>query len=235
MTLGTECDVPDHRIMTTTHISDAEIKARVELELHWAPELDTTHIGLAVTDGSVTLSGEVADFSQIEIAERAAWKVSGVSAVAREMNVRNEAGPVNDTDIARDVATELDRNSDVPTDSVHTTVTHGCVFLTGIVLWDFQRAAAESSAANVHGVRKVSNMIEVSPRAAAEHVARHVEAVLEHAARVAAQHISISTDGGGNVILEGTARSIAESDEICRAAREARGVETVQNRLHVID
>lgn len=221
--------------MASRHISDAELKSRVELELRWAPGLDTTHIGLAVTDGSVTLSGEVSDFSQIEIAERAAWKVQGVAAVAREIEVRNDAQPVNDTDIARSVAKELDYATDVPADSVHTTVTHGCVFLTGIVLWESERAAAERVAATVQGVRKVNNAIEVSPSAAAKHISEHIVAVLEHDARAETKHISVSADSRGNVVLEGTARSIAECNEIGRAARDARGVETVSNRLHVAE
>ncbi|AJW41377.1 Osmotically inducible protein Y precursor [Rhodococcus sp. B7740] len=221
--------------MSTTHSSDAEIKSRVELELRWEPDLDTTHIGLAVTDGSVILSGEVSDYSQIEMAERAAWKVPGVIAVAREIEVRNDIGPINDSDLARAVAAELAGTAEVPSHSVHTTVTHGCVFLTGTVLWDSQRAAAGHAAATVDGARKVVNSIEVSPSAAAEYVSSHIVAALERHARAEGERISVSVDGVGNVVLEGVVRSVEEGEEVEQAAQKARGVSTVSNRLRVAD
>ncbi|MDJ0396472.1 hypothetical protein QMK17_24520 [Rhodococcus sp. G-MC3] len=58
---------------TTPHITDAEIKSRVQLELRWAPNLNTTQVGLAVTDGSVTLSGDSS-----ETRSRTRWPLSSV-------------------------------------------------------------------------------------------------------------------------------------------------------------
>lgn len=232
-TLCIQCGVFDAVFMNTTQTSDAELEDRVRLELKWAPGLDQTHIGIAVADGSVTLSGGVADFSQIELAERAAWKVAGVVAVAQDIGIASDSLPVSDTDIAHDLALALAETTEIPAGAVHSTVTRGCVFLGGTVSWDFQRAAAEHAAASVQGVRRVRNSIEVSPSVAAEHISRHIEAVLEREIAEELHRISISADGAGHVVLAGTARSVAECNAIGRAAHGADGVETVRNLVHV--
>lgn len=51
------------RITTpTSSRSDANRKAAVVDELGWTPAADSTHIGVAVDGGAVTLSGEVATY-----------------------------------------------------------------------------------------------------------------------------------------------------------------------------
>lgn len=219
--------------MNTTRTSDAELEDRVRLELRWAPGLDKTDIGIAVDGGSITLTGTVSDFSQIELAERAAWKVAGVVALAQDIVIAGDDLPVSDADIAHDLETALATAAQIPTGAVHSTVTRGCVFLAGVVSWDVQRTAAEQAAASVQGVRKVRNSIEVSPSAAAEHIGRHIEDVLEHDIADEMHRIFITADGAGHVVLGGTARSAAESNEIARAAHGAAGVETVRNLLRV--
>ncbi|MDJ0396473.1 BON domain-containing protein [Rhodococcus sp. G-MC3] len=88
--------------------------------------------------------------------------------------------------------------------------------------------------AAVLGVIQIRNTIEVSPADAAEHVTEHVVSVLEHDARAEGRRLSMSADGSGHVIVEGTARSVAESAEIEKAALGADGVTSVSNRLHLI-
>jgi osmotically-inducible protein OsmY len=226
--------VLDADSMTTTRTSDAELEDRIQLELKWAPGLDKTLIEIAVADGSVTLTGSVVDFSQIGIAERATWKVPGVVAVAQDIEIMNDSIPVSDTDIAHNLAVALGKVQEIPAGAVHSTVTRGCVFLGGVVAWDFQSAAAERAAASVPGVRRVRNSIEVSPSAAAEHIGRHIEAELEHDMADEMHRISISADGAGHVVLAGTARSVAECNALGRAARRAAGVETVRNLVRVV-
>lgn len=234
-TLCIQRGVLDAGFMNTTRTSDAELKDRVRLEMKWTPGLDQTRIGIAVADGSVTLTGGVADFSQIALAERAAWKVAGVVAVAQDIGIASDSLPVSDTDIAHDLATVLAETAEIPTGAVHSTVTRGCVFLGGVVSWDFQRTAAEHAASSVQGVRRVRNSIEVSPSIAVEHIARHIEAVLERDIADEMDRISISADGAGHVVLAGTARSVAECNAIGRAAHSAGGVETVKNLVHVAE
>lgn len=237
-TLSSNDTVPDAGFMNTSPpnsslMSDTELEDRVRLELKWTPGLDMTRLRILATEGRVTLTGTVVDFSQIEIAERAIWKVAGVVALAQNIGVQSDTLPISDSDIAHDLVAALAHTSEIPTGAVHTTVTHGCVFMNGVVPWDFQRVAAERVSASVRGVQRVKNSIEVSPSVAAAHITEHIEAVLEEDLLVELQHISISADGSGNVVLAGTARSANEISEVERATRSAQGVHTVKNLLHV--
>jgi osmotically-inducible protein OsmY len=57
--------------------TDEDIKRDVEYELKWDPDIDPSDIGVAVTDGAITLSGFARSFRQRrkaeEEAERVAW------------------------------------------------------------------------------------------------------------------------------------------------------------------
>jgi hypothetical protein len=67
--------------------SDTQIQQDVSAELDWDPSIDSTQIGVEVKDGIVTLTGHVASFSEKWEAERATQRVSGVKALAVEMDV----------------------------------------------------------------------------------------------------------------------------------------------------
>lgn len=72
-------------VMTQTRIrSDAELKASVINEVDWTPSVNGTHIGVAVNEGVVTLSGEVDSYPERRLAEKAAFRIHGVTAVADE-------------------------------------------------------------------------------------------------------------------------------------------------------
>ena len=68
--------------------TDADIRRDVEEELEWDPRFDARDIGVAVKDGIVTLSGQVRSFAERWGAEDATQSVSGVRAVANEVEVK---------------------------------------------------------------------------------------------------------------------------------------------------
>src|SRR4030081_1831734 len=68
--------------------SDAEIERDVKDELQWDPDLDATDIAVSVKNGVVTLAGFVKSFSDKFEAEAAAKRVTGVVAVANDLEVR---------------------------------------------------------------------------------------------------------------------------------------------------
>ena len=68
--------------------SDMEIRRDVEAELGWEPRVnDATAIGVAVKNGVATISGHVQSYLERSAAERAVERVSGVTAVANELDV----------------------------------------------------------------------------------------------------------------------------------------------------
>jgi len=114
-------------------------------------------IGVAVEDGIVTLTGNVASVEARVAAERAVKRVAGVRSIASDVHVKH-TGERTDTDIARDALHRLRNNVAVPLD-VQVVVRDGFVTLDGIVSWLFQRVAAENAVRHLRGVKGVSNEI----------------------------------------------------------------------------
>jgi osmotically-inducible protein OsmY len=81
--------------------TDEQIQEDVMEELKWEPILNVSEIGVAVKHGIVTLSGSVETYSKKLAAERAAKRVTGVKAVALDIEVSlTSTGRRNDTEIA---------------------------------------------------------------------------------------------------------------------------------------
>ena len=65
--------------------SDSQLQRDVGEELRWEPQVTATNIGVEVTEGVVTLSGEVSSFAEKWHAEMAAQRVSGVRGLAMDL------------------------------------------------------------------------------------------------------------------------------------------------------
>ena len=81
---------------------DATLQQAVMDELEWEPSVAAAHIGVAVHNGVVTLTGHVPTFWEKQAAEAAAARVKGVRAVAEELKVELLGNPVADERIAQD-------------------------------------------------------------------------------------------------------------------------------------
>ena len=88
--------------------TDVVLKADVLDELEWEPSVNSTGIGVAVKDGVVTLSGEVASYQEKLQAERAALRVEGVKGAANEIEIHLPGtSHRSDGDIARAAVASL--------------------------------------------------------------------------------------------------------------------------------
>jgi len=221
---------------TTQHGSDTLLKSMINEELKWAPGVDPTHIGVGVTDGAVTLSGEVESYPERRLAEKAAQRVRGVRAIAESITVRGTlTGSSNDTDIARAAGTALGQAVDIAKDSVKATVKNGVVTLTGTVPWRYQRGAAERSIRYLRGVRDVQNEIGVKPVVSTSNIKHGVEQALVRQAALDARKCRVTSDAPGEVVLEGTVGTWVERGQVERSAWASPGVNRVHNRLRVVD
>ena len=213
--------------------SDGEIKRDVENELRFDPDLDASDIAVSVKNGVVTLTGFVKHYADQSEAETVAKRVVGVVGLANDIEVKFPTGTERpDPDIARDVVLAIKARVPLAAERIRPVVTNGWVTLEGNVEWNSQREEAEDAARRVAGVKGVSNLIELQPRAAPGEIKRSIEEAFQRSAEVDANRITVETIGG-EVILKGTVRSWAERREAERAAWAAPGVIKVDNRITI--
>ena len=212
---------------------DPTIQKNVLEELEWAPLLDSTHIGVAVRQGIVELTGHVESFGEKIQAERIALGVKGVKGVAQEITVRLPNHKMTDDDeIAERAARMLDWDNRVPSDAIKVKVERGWVTLTGQVASWSQREAAMSDIEKLSGVVGSINMITIKPAVMPGDVKTRIEEALKRQALVEADGIHVTTHAG-KVTLDGRVQSWAERSAACAAAWQAPGVIDVVDNLRV--
>jgi osmotically-inducible protein OsmY len=210
---------------------DSDIKRDVEDELQWDPDIDATDIGVTVKSGVVTLTGFVHSYSHKLQAEEDAKRVTGVSGVANDIEVRLPSADVRpDPEIARDVVSELRLQLPFSWEKLKAVVKNGWVTLEGEAEWNYRRERAEQAVRHVKGVIGVSNLIKLKPSVAAADIKRKIEEAFKRNAEIDANRIQVRTSGS-EVILEGTVRSWAERQEAERVAWSAPGVAKVEDRI----
>jgi osmotically-inducible protein OsmY len=213
--------------------SDLDIKRDVEAELHVNPDIDATDIAVAVKGGVVTLSGYVRSYMQRWEAEKTAKRVTGVVAVANDIEVRLPIfNQRPDPEIARDAVSAIQNRLPYSSDHIRVVVRDGWVTLEGSVEWNYQRERAEEAVRYLRGVKGVSNLIQLQPRIPPSEIKHRIEEAFRRSAELDANRINVEADGD-TVVLRGTVRSWAEKEAAARAAWQAPGVIRVDNQLVV--
>jgi osmotically-inducible protein OsmY len=212
--------------------TDLQLREDVEEELLWEPSVLSTDIGVIVEDGIVTLTGRVDTFPEKWGAEKAAVRVSGVKAVANEIEVKlTTSSRRADEEIARAASNALEWNIVVPK-GVQAVVEDGWVTLKGKVRWQYQKRAAEESVRYLTGVKGITNAITVKSHVAPSVVKAKIEAAILRNAFLDSKGIQVKAEDG-KVTLEGTVYSWLEREQAEDAAWSALGVTEVDNKLVV--
>ena len=211
--------------------TDTQLQQDVIAELNWEPSVNAAEIGVEVKNGIVTLAGHVSTYAEKLGAERAAQRVSGVKALAIEMDVKlSGLGKRIDADIANAAKSALQWTSLSPTDDVKVMVESGHLTLSGEVDWEFQRQAAAKGMRYLMGVTGVSNQIAIKPHVTSSAVKSDIQAALKRRATADAQKISVDVRGA-EVTLTGTVHSWSERDLARHSAWGTPGVRNVVDHM----
>lgn len=214
--------------------TDKQLKNDILAELRWEPSVNAEQIGVEVKDGVVTLAGHVDSFVEKWAAEKAAKKVSGVRALAVEMDVKLPSlSQRNDADIARSADSALEWTTYLPRNSIKIQVEGGWVTLDGDVEWEYQRRAALSAVRNLMGVKGINNNnIVIKSKVTANGVKADIIDALKRRAITDSQKIVVDVNGA-DVTLSGTVDNWAERDLARHSAWSTAGVQNVQNNIIV--
>lgn len=213
--------------------TDSELKKDVLAELLWDPLIAETKVGVTVNEGVVTLTGHLDTYAEKVAAKRAAGRVSGVKAIALELDVI-PAGihQRSDTEIALAVEHALSWNTSVPQDRVKVAVEKGWVTLTGDLDWNFQRRAVERMVRPLKGVVGITDNIQLKTLPIPLKLQERIQDALTRQAMREARRIEVSVEGS-EVTLHGHVHSWAERNAAEGASWSAPGVTRVNNQLTV--
>ena len=213
--------------------TDTELKKDVTAELSWDPLVPETRVGVAVSDGVVTLTGHLDTYAQKVATRRAVDRVSGVKAVAMELDVVPLGEHQrSDTEIAAAVQHAVGWNTALPKDRIKVTVEKGWVTLGGELDWDFQRRALERLVRPLKGVIGLIDNIALKPSVAPTDLSTRIQDALTRQAARDARRIEVTTEGT-TVNLRGRVHSWAERSAAEGAAWSAPGVSRVHNHLTI--
>ena len=212
---------------------DSDIERDVKDELQWRPDLDATDIAVSVKNGVVTLTGFVHSYVDKYEAEAAAKRVAGVVGMANDIEVRlRNVDAKPDPEIAREAVAAIKSQLPYSWENIKVIVKDGWVHLEGEEEWQFQRDTAEKAVCRLRGVKGVSNLIKLKPRAQPSEIKRKIQEAFKRNAELDANRIVVEAKGS-ELILKGTVRSWAELEEAERVAWSAPGVIKVENRIVV--
>jgi osmotically-inducible protein OsmY len=213
--------------------TDKQLQQDVMAELNWEPSVNAAHIGVEVSNGVVTLAGHVTNYVEKLNAERAAQRVTGVNALAIEMDVKL-AGTTkrNDTELASSAETALQSATYFSPNGIKVKVESGWITLSGEVEWDYQRRTSVAAVRHLLGVTGVTDLIAIKPKVSATLVKSDIEAALKRRARTDSQKISVDVQGS-DVTLTGSVHSWAERDLARDSAWGTPGVRNVVDKMTV--
>lgn len=195
------------------------------------PGPDAGDIGVAESNGAVTLMGHVGGHAEEVETERAVRRARGVRAMAREIQVRPaDERRASDDQLAARALDIIDWSVHLLKDAVQVEAAGGWVTLTGAVHWQFQVAEAGAAVRKLSGVLGVTNLIVVGPDARPQAIRNRILEAFTRCALFEADAIKVMVSGD-EVILEGAVATSAERDAAERVARSVPGVRSIEDRI----
>jgi osmotically-inducible protein OsmY len=215
-------------------MSDQSLRQDVIDELQFEASLDAANIGVAAKDGVVTLTGHVRSYIEKVKAEEVVSRVKGVQGIAQDLQVHYPSDPkTSDDEIAHRAVDIIRWDTTLPGGAIRVRVENGSVTLTGKVEWYYQKQAAENAVKKLHGVKTIYNLVSIEPTVQPSDIQERIEGALKRNAELEAGRIHVSVRGH-KVTLEGSVDTWSERIAAESAAWAAPGVDSVEDKLHVV-
>lgn len=213
--------------------TDSELQSDILEEFLWDPLVPEGKVGVAVSNGVVTLTGHLATYAEKVAAEHAVARVAGVKAVALEMKVV-PAGTHqrSDTEIATAIEHVIEWSTLVSREKIKVFVENGWVSLEGELNWDSERQSLERMILPLKGVVGLTDHIVLKPIPIPEDLTGRIQKALTRQAAREARHIDVSVNGSV-VTLTGKLHSSAEKAAAVGTTWSSPGVTRVVDKLTV--
>jgi osmotically-inducible protein OsmY len=140
--------------------TDTDLAAAVLNALRWDAAIPTGKVDVTVSQGWVTLKGEVEYAFQKRDAERAVRRLSGVKGVSNLIVVKPQVFP---SDLKQQIERALIRNAQTDARNITIEVEGSKIILRGTVRSYAEKEAAEDTAWSAPSVTEVENRIVISP------------------------------------------------------------------------
>ena len=148
------------RLPGSAERTDADLAKAVITALKWQAAIPAGTLDVTVSQGWVTLKGEVVFGFQKRFAERAVQRLSGVKGVTNLITVKPRLSP---SDLKQQIERALIRNAETDARNITVEVQGSKVILRGTVRSYAEKQAAEDTAWSAPGVSEVDNRIVISP------------------------------------------------------------------------
>jgi osmotically-inducible protein OsmY len=139
--------------------TDADLAAAVLNALRWDAGIPAGKLDVTVSNGWVTLKGEVEYGFQKRDAEHAIQHISGIRGITNLITVKPRVLP---SDLKQQIERELVRNAETDASNITVEVDGSKVILRGTVRSYAEKKAAEEAAWLAPGVSQVDNRITIS-------------------------------------------------------------------------
>ena len=204
-------------------------------ELDFEPMIDASQISVTVKSGVATLKGAVRDYRQKWVAEWAARKIGGVRALVNNIDVQLLPRDIrSDEDLAAAIAYHFEWDVVIPSQDIKVAVSRGSVALEGTVSEQHQKQKAEEIVRDLIGVREITNLITVAPKALTADFKSRIDEALKRLVEPDADNIEIEVTDG-KVVLAGEVHFWAEREEAERILWAAPGVSQVENKIKIVE
>lgn len=229
------CLMAGASILRADQEEDNRVLLRIQVRLSGQVTIDLRDSAMSVTDGIVTLAGNVGSIGDREKVVRLVSGIVGVNGVLNGITVRPSTR--SDAAIQEEIVNLLERRPRFRERTVGVSVSAGVVRLTGEVERSLDRYDAGEIASFVDGVGEIANEVTVRTEGTIplEIVLERVRSVLTNTLTFGViRDLDVQIDQSGVVLLQGTGARQSTRETAERLALGVPGVSGVINRIEVL-